>query len=575
MAFQVSPGINVSEIDLTTIVPGVATSLGGIATYFEWGPGNEVTLVDTPKTMRELFGDVKEFNAANYLTCINFLGYSRGLQVVRILGTAARNANAGGLSDAAQYVPNDSSDLSSLTGGFYARYAGEKGNSIGIAISATGATAWEFWDVFGRAPSSTDNLVALAGEETNDQIHLVVYDALGKFTGIRGEVLERYESVSLHPEARNNDGTSLYFKNVVNEKSKYIKCSGSVDLYDLDTRFPPTVFGSQDDGINVTRDNYKFTFGSSGYINGISLSAGAGQTSGSKFGIPGEGYELFTDTERLDVNLLLGGDSESSSDLQALKRIAEDRQDCVAFVSCDVGRNGEGLQQNDSQKAQKCIDFKNKVGSSSYVFIDSGYKKQFDLYNQVYRWVPLNGDIAGIVARTEFNTDAWFSPGGYNRGIIRSAEALAFNPNRTFRDKIYPKGINPVIFERDTGYLLLGDRTALSKPSAFDRINVRRLFIVLQKAIKRASKFSLFEFNDNFTRGQFTSLVTPFLADVRSRRGIIDYKVVCDDTNNTPERIDRNEFWADIYIKPNRSINFIQLNFIATRTGGDFTVIGA
>ena len=584
MPFQVSPGVNVSEIDLTTIVPAVATSLAGIAGHFEWGPANEVVLIDTPKTFREIFGELKSWNYEEYMTTLNFLGYSRGIQVVRTTKKgSASNANSAGLtegaSDEGAYAPNDEVDLTNKDGGFYARYLGQKGNSLGISISSNSVTAgsgWDEWNTFGRQPQSTDNIVNLAGEETFDQVHIAVIDSGGLFTGTKGDVLERYEGVSLHPKAKNLNGTSNFFKNVINERSQYVKCGGELEGFDLETSAGYTAF-FDDMGLTSpsnVEDDFVFKWGSSEYYKTIQLSGGTGQTAGDLFGAD-TGYNLFSDVESTDVNLLLGGGINSPEDLLAIKQIAEDRKDCVAFVSCDVGKGGVGVNDTDSAKAQKCIDFKAKIGSSSYVVVDSGYKKQFDPYNQVFRWVPFNGDVAGLCARTEYNSDAWVSPGGYTKGLMANAEALAFNPNRTYRDRIYPKGINPVIRERDSGILLLGDKTALSKPSAFDRINVRRLFIVLEKAIATASKFSLFEFNDEFTRSGFVSLVTPFLSDVKSRRGIIDFKVVCDDSNNTPERIDRNEFWADIYVKPNRSINYIQLNFIATRTGGSFNEIGA
>jgi hypothetical protein len=593
MAFQVSPGVNVSEIDLTTIVPAVATSLAGIAGHFEWGPANQAVLIDTPKTFRNIFGDLKSWNYEEYMTTLNFLGYSRGIQVVRTSGgtASAANANTGGLAVGTNgaYAPNDESDISTSAGGaagFYARYMGEKGNSLGVSICSNSITAgsgasWgdngiNYWNTFGRQPQSTDNIVALAGQTTYDQVHIVVVDSGGLFSGTKGQILERYEGVSLHPKAKNADGTSNFFKNVINNRSEYIKCGGDLESIDFDTAdgysafFDAVLTASPTD----VENEFTFVWKSSAYFHTVQLTGGAGETSGTLFGTD-TGYNILADAEKLDVNLILGGGITAPADLIALKQIAEDRKDCVAFVSCDVGKNGVGVNASDSTKAQKCIDFKNALGSSSYVVVDSGYKKQFDPFNQVFRWVPLNGDIAGLCARTEYNSDAWVSPAGYTKGIINNVEALAFNPNKTYRDRIYPKGINPVISERENGVILLGDKTALSKPSAFDRINVRRLFIVLEKAIATASKFSLFEFNDGFTRSRFTSLVTPFLSDVKSRRGIIDFKVVCDDSNNTPERIDRNEFWADIYIKPNRSINYIQLNFIATRTGGSFTEIGA
>jgi phage tail sheath protein FI len=257
-----------------------------------------------------------------------------------------------------------------------------------------------------------------------------------------------------------------------------------------------------------------------------------------------------------------------------LRTLVETRKDCVLFLSSPITK-GE-LYLSDSEKADKCVNFANNdVGSSSYVVIDSGYKRQFDDYNQTFRWIPLNADVAGVCARTDYTFDPWFSPAGLNRGQIRNATGLSFNPGLSYRDRIYPEGVNPVVEIVGEGTILLGDKTAQNKPSAFDRINVRRLFIVLEKAIAAASKFSLFEQNDSFTRQQFRSLVEPFLRDVKARRGIFDFKVVCDETNNTPEMIDRNEFAADIYIKPTRSINYIKLNFIATRSGVNFSEVGA
>jgi phage tail sheath protein FI len=251
--------------------------------------------------------------------------------------------------------------------------------------------------------------------------------------------------------------------------------------------------------------------------------------------------------------------------------IATTRKDCVAFISparADVVDITSGIIQTANVKS-----FAEGLPSSSYAVIDSGYKYMYDKYNDVYRFVPLNGDTAGLCARTDNIADAWFSPGGFNRGQIRGAVKLAFNPNQLQRDELYRSRVNPVIAFPGQGTVLFGDKTAQLKPSAFDRINVRRLFIVLEKAISTASKFQLFEFNDEFTRAQFRNLVEPFLRDVQGRRGITDFSVVCDDTNNTGDVIDRNEFRADIFIKPARSINFIQLNFVATRSGVAFSEV--
>jgi len=251
----------------------------------------------------------------------------------------------------------------------------------------------------------------------------------------------------------------------------------------------------------------------------------------------------------------------------------------VAFVSPDIDEtiasSNQTVATRNNNSRDKALALKNDVGSNSYAFIDSGYKQMYDRYNDIYRYVPLNGDIAGLVVRTDETTDPWYSPAGFNRGQIKGVIKLAWNPTLAFRDVIYPKGINPVVTFPGEGTVLFGDRTAQTKPSAFDRINVRRLFIVLEKAISIAAKYQLFEFNDAFTRSMFVSMVEPFLRDVQARRGVYDFKVICDESNNTPEVIDSNRFVADIYVKPARSINFIQLNFIATRTGVNFEEVAS
>jgi phage tail sheath protein FI len=281
---------------------------------------------------------------------------------------------------------------------------------------------------------------------------------------------------------------------------------------------------------------------------------------------------VFKNPEEVDVSLLVTGTGNSTIATHVISNIAETRKDCVAFISPEKA----DVVDNAGSEATDVVAYRETLTSSSYTVIDSGYKYQYDKYNDVYRWIPLNGDIAGLCVRTDTERDPWFSPGGMNRGQVKNVIKLAWNPTKTERDTLYLKGVNPVVSFPGEGTVLYGDKTMLSKPSAFDRINVRRLFITLEKAISRAARFSLFEFNDQFTRAQFVALVEPYLRDVQGRRGITDFRVVCDDTNNTAEIIDRNEFVGDIYIKPARSINFIQLNFVAVRTGVSFNeVVGA
>jgi phage tail sheath protein FI len=281
---------------------------------------------------------------------------------------------------------------------------------------------------------------------------------------------------------------------------------------------------------------------------------------------------LFASAENVDISLVMTGKSRGGTNGEQISNylvdnIAETRKDCIVLTSPD---KADVVNNSAEDESQDTVDFRNSLRSSSYLVIDSGYKYQYDKYNDIFRWIPLNGDIAGLCVRTDAQRDPWFSPAGFNRGQIKNVVKLAYNPDQADRDILYKNGINPVATFPGQGTILYGDKTALAKPSAFDRINVRRLFIVLEKAISTAAKFSLFELNDEFTRAQFVSLVEPFLRDVQGRRGIYDYRVVCDETNNTGEVIDRNEFVGDIYVKPAKSINFIQLNFVAVRSGVAF-----
>jgi hypothetical protein len=286
-------------------------------------------------------------------------------------------------------------------------------------------------------------------------------------------------------------------------------------------------------------------------------------------------YDLFSSAEDVDVSLILAGKSRGGTNGEQLANylidnIAESRKDCVVFVSPD---RDDVVRVTDGTEEARIVEYRNSLRSTSYAVLDSGYKYQYDKYNDLYRWVPLNGDTAGLCVRTDDTRDPWWSPAGFNRGQIKNILKLSFNPNKAERDVLYKAGVNPVVAFPGQGTILFGDKTLLAKPSAFDRVNVRRLFIVLEKAIATAAKYSLFEFNDDFTRAQFRSLVEPFLRDVQGRRGIYDFQVVCDSTNNTGEVVDRNEFVGDIYIKPAKSINFIQLNFVAVRTGVEFSEV--
>ena len=417
-------------------------------------------------------------------------------------------------------------------------------------VPANGANVrryWEFHDIVSGAPGTSPYATSKGGAD--DEMHVVVVDEDGDISGTRGTILEVFDKVSKASDAKTPQGDSNYVRDQIYNKSNYI--------YWMDHHASGSNHGSAAAGTTFTAVNTPKT---DSLINGANGSvATAGQIRAA--------YDKFADAETVDVGLIIGGKCDATL-IDHLITLAEQRKDAIAFVSperADVVNVASSVTQT-----QNVVGFMNSIRSSSYVVLDSGYKYMYDRYNDVYRFVPLNGDMAGLSARTDLIADSWFSPAGLNRGVIRGAVKLAYNPSKAQRDELYKARINPVVTFPGQGTVLFGDKTGLSAPSAFDRINVRRLFIVLEKAISTASKFQLFEFNDEFTRANFRNIVEPFLREVQGRRGITDFLVVCDETNNTGEVIDRNEFIAEIFIKPARSINFITLQFIATRTGVSF-----
>jgi phage tail sheath protein FI len=687
MAFQVSPGVNVSEIDLTTAVPGVSTTVGALAGVFRWGPVAERVLIDSENKLVETFGSPTSHNPETFFTAANFLSYGSALFVARAADTTAAGANAtlnavantGTVNAAATVVLNredyESKVSFAANAAYIAKYPGAIGNSLRISVcdsanayesaialisgsnlgsftiavgsnsgllainnanlvsanayantivntllsvgdlirignntlgtqylkvsgfgtfvsNTTHATVpvsfadinklaadytvsntingnttvatltrnWEHFNLVDAAPG-TSQWVATYGGNTAavDQIHAVVIDQDGRFGGVAGGVLEVFPAMSRATDAKSAEGASLYYKTVINENSKYVWWAN--DRAGAVSNTAASIISST----NVRPLTLDFEAGQDGLDEGnvalTSLSAA---------------YDLFKLKESVDISLVMagkprGGASNTQLGNYIIDNIAEVRKDCVVFITPD-----DSIERlNTGNEAVSLAAWKTNVRDSTYAFLDSGYKYMYDRYNDVYRYVPLNGDIAGLAARSDAATDPWYSPAGFNRGQIKNIVKLRFNPTQADRDVLYKSAINPVVSFPGQGTVLYGDKTATVKPSAFDRLNVRRLFITLEKSISEAAKFSLFEFNDEFTRSQFRNLVTPFLRDVQSRRGITDFLVVCDNTNNTAERIDRNEFWGDIYVKPNRSINFIQLNFVAVRTGVEFsTVVG-
>ena len=561
MAFQLSPGVNVSEVDLTTVIPSGATSIGAFAGPFAWGPVGEIITISNEAKLVERFGKPDSNNYEYWFSAANFLAYSNNLKVVRSFGAATKNAVANGTS---VLIKNDDDWLDNYSSGattygeFAARYAGAIGNSLKVSMAdANTFSGWAYSAQFTGTPGTSTYTSNQGG--ANDEIHIIVIDEEGKFTGTTNTVLEKFAFVSKASDAKDDSGNTNYYKNVLTNKSKYIRWMSH-----------PTA------NVGATYSNVSSTWGNTASGTSFTrlaaaptISFGGGTAAGADGTIVAAnnitGYNLYSSSESTDISLIITGPGANTISTTLIS-LAETRKDCIVFFSPAKS----DVVDNAGSEAAACVTQAASIGSSSYAFMDCGWKYQYDKYNDVYRWVPLNGDIAGLCAKTDIEKDPWFSPGGLNRGQIRNVVKLAWNPTKTERDTLYVKGVNPVVTFQGEGTVLFGDKTLLSKPSAFDRINVRRLFIVLEKSIARAARFSMFEFNDQFTRAQFIALVEPYLRDVQGRRGITDYRVVCDDTNNTGEVIDRNEFVGDIYIKPARSINFIQLNFVAVRTGVAF-----
>ena len=758
MAFPLSPGVSIREIDLTTVVPNVATSDGAIAGVFRWGPIQERILIDSENLLVSRYGKPTNYNAETFFTAANFLAYSNRLYVSRAANTSGSTPTASFRTGTANstvsnnvfttsntvpftvgmyvtqsgntsiigsgntiYITAVNSTSITLSGNtnantanvtlyfghpetsytacafdeddsttayaanlvnqivlntnrydskdgtfdsdviYVAKYPGEMGNSLRVSVCdtkdsfssniainsnisftlgsntatvvfsgiantqaattendisigdqilagnsaiglqflqvmstnvASNATNtiltvqfedpyrlksnftsntiqryWEFFNVVDVAPGQSDYVRLHGNSSANDELHVVVVDDRGDFSGTPGTILEVYRQLSRATDAKNNDGTSMYYKEVINQDSRYVWWANDRAVAPSNTATNLITASSTSPG------NYQMRLGADGYDEAnISLSSIA------------NAFDMFVSTEDIDISLIMQGRPRGGTTVQGgetitnyqlgnyiIDNICEIRKDCVAFISPDKNK----VLHNYGDEATSLVNWRNALRSTSYAVLDSGYKYQYDRYNDLYRWVPLNGDMAGLCARTDITNDAWWSPAGFNRGQIKNVVKLAFNPRKAERDITYPHGINSVVAFPGEGTILFGDKTLLAKPSAFDRINVRRLFIVLEKAISIAAKYSLFEFNDAFTRAQFKNLVVPYLRTVQGRRGITDFLVVCDETNNTPQIIDSNQFVGDIYIKPARSINFIQLNFVAVATGVQFSeVIG-
>jgi len=583
MAFQISPGVAVSEVDFTTVVPSVQTTAGAIVGTFLWGPAGVIKQTSSETELVSIYGKPSTNTAIQntFLTASSFLAYGNNLKVVRAVAATTNNATSNASSNV--QVTNESSfEYSYLAnrvnantaGAFIGKYPGSLGNSLTVSVCDAGASGanstFATWNVNGVGVSSLfpgipgTSVQAAAAGASNDEIHVVVVDSGGLFTGTKNTVLEIFPYLSKATDATDSLGNSNYYKDYIFRNSKYV--------YAIDPPLYNTI------GITGTTpaNTWGFALANTSNIAFATMNTTPSFTlSNGSNDAPSDAnrqtaWSLFANSDEVDISLAITGSASIAVQQYVIDNIATVRKDCIAFLS-PPSANVVNQSGSETTNIQNWITALNR--SSSYVVADCGWKYMFDKYNNNYTYVPLNGDIAGLCVYTDAVRDPWFSPAGFNRGNLKNVVKLAWNPNKTQRDTLYAIGVNPVGSFAGQGTVLFGDKTLQSKPSAFDRINVRRLFIVLEKSIAQAAKFSLFEFNDTTTQNQFVNLVTPFLADIKARRGIYDYRVVCDSTNNTQSVIDANQFVGDIYVKPARSVNFIQLNFVAVRTGVDFTTI--
>ena len=566
MAFQVSPGVQVKEIDATAVVPAVSTSIGGFAGSFNWGPVDQVVNVSSEQVLADTFGAPDDNTYKYFLTAASFLKYGSALKTVRVesghLNAVTTPGGSGLLIKNDTHYTDSFAAGSNSKGDWAAKFPGTKGNGLKVCVITEGvsnfatityATNKKYSDIFDAAPGTSDYAANLGKGSIGDELHVLVLDETGVWTGTANSVLETFSFLSQASDAKKSDGSSNYYKDVINQQSDYIRW--------LDHN------GTLSDA-GGTLTSLSSIAGSTAAIAG-SLSGGTDDNTPTA-GEIATGYDLLEDSDTVDLGLLF-----SYPDANAANTIAEDlisiakaRKDCVAFVSPPIADS-----QGSSSPATDVLAWANTVTSTSYAFIDSGAVYVYDKYNDTFRWIGAGGHIAGLCANADLVADSWFSPAGVNRGQLLGVSKLAYNPVKADRDSLYKARVNPIVSLPGQGTILFGDKTALSRPSAFDRINVRRLFITLEKAISTAAQAQLFEFNDEFTRAQFKNLVEPFLRDVKGRRGVTDFKVVCDNSNNTSQVIDSNNFVADIFIKPSRSINFITLNFVATRSGVEFSEI--
>lgn len=546
-----SPGVQVVEKDASIVTPGASTTVGGAVGAFQWGPVMVPMLITDETSMVSVFGKPDDNTFGSFFSATNFLSYANSLWVTRA-ATANKNSTSDGsgilIKNIDEYENGFSNGQGSV-GAFAGRYPGVVGNSIMVSVadSATFAT-WGYKNQFQSAPGTSDFTASKGG--SNDEIHIIVIDAGGLFTGTPGATLEKFSYVSKASDAISYQGLSNYYANVIRNQSQYV--------YWMDHPVGGTNWGMSSIATPFTSLNDTVAVG---YDFSYFLTGGTDMNTPTNAELQ-LGWDLYKNVETYDISLFFVGNANTALSKYVVDNIAEVRKDAVVCLSL-VSPTGGPVFSTSTTAIADASTFKTAIGNSTYTIIDSGYKYMYDKYNDKYRWVALNSDIAGLCAKVDKNQDTWFSPAGLTKGQIKGAIKLSWNPNQAQRDELYKLAINPVVSFRGDGTMLFGDKTATSKPSAFDRINVRRLFLVLEKSIARSAKYNLFEQNDAITRLQFVASVEPLLRDIQGRRGIDAFKVVCDESNNTAQVVSTNEFRGTILVRPVYSINFITLTFTA------------
>jgi len=575
-----SPAVVVKEIDLTGGVPNVQSTTGAIVIKSRWGTVEERVKISNEAELVEKFGSPDSSHTIAFHDANMFLKYSSALQTVRVIDGTAKNAvsttgQTASITPPAEVVKNEASFNSQLSAldsehTFVAKYPGALGNSLQVSICPHSANdsafnQWAYKNEFDAAPGTSD--FATKNNALNDEVHLAVIDKAGKFTGTQGTILERYAFNSLGSNAKNTDGTTNFIKDIVNENSKYVW------LINFDSDFQNTLGNKAAAGSSIdSADNFTKTTGTTNTDIDYNFTQGvdAGTLTLANFLT---GYDLFEDKDQVEIDFLIAPSMPNRSDQTSLVNdlvaTAQSlRKDCVVVAS--PARNDIVNVTSTSDIVTNIVATANTYTKSSYLVMDGNMLKVYDKFNDQFIEIAASSSTAGIMAATDLNRAPWFSPAGSRRGQYLGITSILFTPTKAQRDTLYKAGVNPIANIPGAGVILFGDKTKLARPSAFDRINVRRLFLVLERAIARAAEQVLFEFNDEFTRAEFVNIVEPVLREVKGRRGITDFRVVADATNNTPAVIDRNEFIASIFIKPARSINFVTLNFVAVRTGVDF-----